>query len=146
MVDALIEHWVAMFNTGDTSEANEIAASAFIEHAVAPFGADEPGPVDGPRHLASAVDWLRAQFPDLHMRVEAVVREGDLVAVLMTSTGTNLGALNGLIPPTGRSFQARQTHWFRVRDGRLAEHWATRDDLATMLHLGVVTQAGGGAR
>jgi hypothetical protein len=29
-----------------------------------------------------------------------------------------------------------------VSDGRLAEHWATRDDLLTMLQLGVVKPPG----
>ena len=47
------------------------------------------------------------------------------------------------MPPTGRFFSAEQTHWFRVEDGRLAEHWATRDDLTAMLQLGVITAPGG---
>ena len=33
---------------------------------------------------------------------------------------------------------ARQSHWFRVEGGKLAEHWATREDLVAMLQLGVV--------
>jgi hypothetical protein len=33
---------------------------------------------------------------------------------------------------------ACQSHWFRVEGGRLAEHWATREDLVAMLQLGVV--------
>ncbi|MDY7087191.1 MAG: hypothetical protein SYR96_19000 [Actinomycetota bacterium] len=28
-------------------------------------------------------------------------------------------------------FAITQTHWFLVRDGRVAKHWATRDDLGT---------------
>ena len=43
-----------------------------------------------------------------------------------------------MVPPTGKCFSSRQTHWFRVADGKLAEHWATRDDLRTMLQLGVI--------
>jgi predicted ester cyclase len=89
-------------------------------------------------HLTEASSWLRAQFPDLRMEIEAIVAERDTVAVLVTSTGTNRGPLNGVIPATERTFSARQSHWFRVEDGRLAEHWATRDDLSTMLQLGIV--------
>ena len=56
--------------------------------------------------------------------------------------GTNLGPLNGVVPPTGKRFSARQSHWFRVEDGKLAEHWATREDLSAMLQLGVVQPPG----
>jgi predicted SnoaL-like aldol condensation-catalyzing enzyme len=33
---------------------------------------------------------------------------------------------------------AQQSHWFRVVDGKLAEHWAVRDDLGMLRQLGVV--------
>jgi hypothetical protein len=29
---------------------------------------------------------------------------------------------------TGREFAVTQTHWFRMKDGKIAEHWANRDD------------------
>jgi predicted ester cyclase len=70
------------------------------------------------------------------------VAEGDMVVARVLSYGTNLGKLNGVMPPTGRHFVARQSHWFRVEDGRLAEHWATRDDLTTMIQLGVIRPPG----
>jgi steroid delta-isomerase-like uncharacterized protein len=134
----LVRDWVAVFNTGDASRADQVVSQTFVEHAMAPFGQSTPGRVDGPVHLAEASTWLRAQFPDLRMEIEAIVAERDTVAVLVTSTGTNDGPLNGGIPATHRVFSARQSHWFRVDDGRLAEHWATRDDLSAMLQLGVV--------
>jgi predicted ester cyclase len=94
--------------------------------------------VDGPTHLRETAEWLLAQFPDLRMTVMAVAADGDTVAVRVLSEGTNGGSLNGVVPPTGRRFSAEQSHWFRIQDGRLAEHWATRDDLGTMLQLGVL--------
>jgi len=76
------------------------------------------------------------------MEVEDVIAEGETVAVRVTSTGTNLGAIGGVAPPTGKSFVAGQTHWFRIEGGKLAEHWATRDDLTAMLQLGVIQPPG----
>ena len=73
------------------------------------------------------------------MTIEAAVADGDLVAVRVCSEGTNLGKLNGL-SASGKHFTARQSHWFRLRDGRIDEHRATRDDLTSMLQLGVVTR------
>lgn len=138
----LVRRWVKMFNTQDLADADALAVADYTEHAVAPFGRSETATVDGPTHLRETARWLLAQFPDLRMRIEAIVADGDLVAALVASNGTNDGRLNGILPPTGRSFAARQSHWFRVRDGRLAEHWATRDDLSAMIQLGVIAIPG----
>jgi predicted ester cyclase len=123
---------------GRLERCAEIVAADYHEHALAPFGTEEPGHVHGPEHLMATAKWLRDQFPDFRMDVERVVAEADMVAVLVNSEGTNLGMLNGVIPPTGRRFRARQSHWFRIEGGRLAEHWATRDDLSVMMQLGAI--------
>jgi predicted ester cyclase len=131
-------HFEELWNRRDLAVADELMAKDYLEHAVAPFGQAEPGRVDGPTAMRQTAEWLLAQFPDLQMRIEAIVAEGDLVAVRVLSEGTNLGPLNGVVPPTGKRFAARQSHWFRVEGGRLAEHWATREDLVAMLQLGVI--------
>jgi predicted ester cyclase len=131
-----------LFNKRDLERVAEIVAEDYTEHAVAPFGQAEPGRVHGPDTMRQTVAWLTEQFPDLRMTIEALVCEGDLVATRVRSEGTNLGKLNGVMPPTGKRFVARQSHWFRVQDGKLAEHWATREDLPTMLQLGVIRPPG----
>jgi steroid delta-isomerase-like uncharacterized protein len=131
-----------VFNRQDFAVCDEIVAEDYVEHAVAPFGRDEPGVVNGPEHMRNVVAWLREQFPDVRMEVESIVADDETVAARVMSTGTNLGKLNGIIPPTGKAFAARQSHWYRVADGKLAEHWAIREDLTTMLQLGVVQLPG----
>jgi predicted SnoaL-like aldol condensation-catalyzing enzyme len=131
-----------VFNQRALDVCDEIVAADYVEHAIAPFGTAEPGAVDGPAHMRGVVDWLVAGYSDLTMRVEGVVSEGDLVATLVWSEGTNDGPLNGVVPPTGNRFAARQSHWYRVADGKLAEHWAVRDDLPTLLQLGVISRPG----
>jgi predicted ester cyclase len=131
-------HFEEIFNQRNFAVCDEMMAQDYTEHAVAPFGQSEPGRVNGPQHMRSAAEWLLAQFPDLRMRVEMVVTEGDLVSCRVFSEGTNLGKLNGVVPPTGRRFAGWQCHWFRIADNKLAEHWATRDDLPAMLQLGII--------
>jgi steroid delta-isomerase-like uncharacterized protein len=138
----LVQRMIAMFNSGRTDEAEAIVTEVYDEHATAPFQRVPPGRVSGPAQLRSTVEWLRAQFPDLSMSIDAIVRENDLIAVRTTSTGTNLGPINGLIPATGRRFAASQSHWFRIRDGKLAEHWATRDDLTGLIQIGLIDVPG----
>jgi predicted ester cyclase len=131
-----------LINGDDLDSAGEIAAATYVEHAVAPFGHEAPGDVAGPEHLVSVSRSLKAQFPDLRITIEEMVEEGDRVAVRVRAEGTNTGPINGVIPATGRRFSSSQSHWFRVEDGRLAEHWAQREDLPTMIQLGLISGRG----
>ncbi len=136
-------HFEETFNRQNLAVCEEIMAEDFVEHALAPFGQSAPGRVNGPQAMRESAEWLLAQFPDMHMTIEAIIAEGDTVAVRVLSEGTNLGPLNGVVPPTGKRFSARQSHWYRVAEGKLAEHWATREDLPTMLQLGIIQPPGG---
>ena len=127
-----------VFNRQNLAACDEIAAEDYAEYAVAPFAQSAAGKVNGPQNLRGNAQWLLAQFPDLHMSVEAIVAEGDTVACRVFSEGTNLGKFNGVLPPTGKHFASCQSHWFRVAGGKLVAHWATREDLPAMLQLGII--------
>jgi predicted ester cyclase len=140
--DLVRRHFEEVFNRQNLAVCDEIMAEDFVEHAAGPFGQSAPGRVHGPPAMRETAKWLLAQFPDMHMTIENLVAEGDMVVALVLSTGTNLGPLNGVMPPTGKQFAARQSHWYRVEDGKLAEHWVTREDLVSMLQLGVIQPPG----
>jgi len=131
-----------VFNEKNLAVCDEIAADRYVEHAAAPFERSEPGEVNGPVHMRGVTAWLFEQFPDFRMEIEALIAEGDTVALRVRSEGTNLGKVGGVAPPTGKKFSAGQSHWFRVKGGKLAEHWVTRDDLSAMLQLGLVEPPG----
>jgi predicted ester cyclase len=135
-------HFNEIWNKQNLDICGEIMADDYTEHAWAPFGITEPGKVNGPEATRQTVNWLTKQFPDIKMKIEAIVAEGDLVSARILSEGTNLGKLNGIGPATGKKFSARQTHWFKIKKGKLSEHWATRDDLTAMLQLGAVKAPG----
>jgi predicted ester cyclase len=42
------------------------------------------------------------------------------------------------IGPTDNRFALKQSHWFRVVDGKLLEHRAVRDDVGMLQQLGVM--------
>lgn len=99
----------------------------------------------GPAGVWATALWLREAFEDLRWEVHEVVAERDLVVVHCTMSGRHVKPFVGYdeharvkeaFPPTGRRFAVTQTHWFRIADGRMAEHWANRDDL------GMAEQAG----
>lgn len=132
-------HFDEIWNGRNLDACEDLMAVSFVEHAPAPFSNEPPGEVNGPQAMRETCRWLLDQFPDLTMTVDMVISEGDMSAALVWAEGTNTGKLNGFLPPSGRRFRYASTHWFRVRDGQLCEHWATRDDLSAMLQLGVVT-------
>ena len=89
--------------------------------------------------------WLRAAFAGLHYEVHSAISDGDLVVVNSTMNGRHVapwaaytedGGIDSVFPPTGKTFAMSQSHWFRMEDGRIAEHWANRDDLGTARQLG----------
>lgn len=96
----------------------------------------------GPAHLSATAEWLRSQYPDLRMTIESMVEEGDLVVALVRSEGTEYWQAPWDPATHWAPHQRRQSHWVRVADGRLAEHWATREDLPAMMQLGVIALPG----
>jgi steroid delta-isomerase-like uncharacterized protein len=129
-------HYEELFNSRDLGVAAEITGEDYVEHGVAAFAervGDRPDPIEG---LKETVRWLTGAFPDLRIEVDDLVAEGDKVLAYITMRGTHEGEFQG-IPPTGRSFEARAMHLFRIRDGKAVEHWAVREDLPMMLQLGL---------
>ncbi len=103
--------------------------------------------VPGPDGFWSTASWLRAAFAGLHYEIHHTMADGDLVAVNSTMCGTHSAPwvvytaqadIDTVFPATGRTFRASQSHWFRLQDGLICEHWANRDDLGMARQLGWV--------
>lgn len=110
---------------------------------------DEPpaARVPGPAGFHATALWLRAAFADLAFEIHEAIAQDDLVVVHNTMSGRHVGPMVGYaadgtvaeaFPATGRRFASTQTHWFRVADGQVMEHWANRDDIGTAQQLGWV--------
>jgi predicted ester cyclase len=122
-------------------------AAAYTDDCVNREAKDEPpdARVGGPAALYATALWLRRAFSDLAWEVHDVVHDGDLVVVHATMSGRQTGPFVSYgpdakvavaFPPRRRRFAVSQTHWFRMRDGKVAEHWANRDDLGMGEQLG----------
>ena len=101
--------------------------------------------VPGPDAFFATAEWLHTFASDIGWDVHEAITEGDLVVVHVTMRGTQsgehthydaAGAVVEVLPNHGRSFAVTQTHWFRMRDGLVVEHWANRDDLGMAVQLG----------
>ena len=93
----------------------------------------------GPEALIATAQWLNEAFSHLKFDIEKLLVFDDLAVAWVLLHGVSTGpfvvraapdgSVTEVFPPTGRAFATRQVHWFRLADGRIAEHDAVRDDL-----------------
>ena len=82
----------------------------------------EGGDVRSPAEFLAARAALLAAFPDIAVKVEDVVSEGDKVVVRWSATGTHRGGELG-IPASGRKASFRGMSWIRFANGKIVEGW-----------------------
>lgn len=84
--------------------------------------------------LANAHRPFLAALPDVRVEVEAVVSDGEWVAVRWLAAGTHTGDGFGF-PASGKSVSFRGTTWMRCENGKLVEGYDTwnRDGLMASL-------------
>jgi predicted ester cyclase len=118
-----------IFVNGSDAAVDELIAPDAVFHTY-PFG-------DDPRAgMRAAIERVRGGLSGGHFTVEELVAEGDLVAALLTTGATQTGPFMGM-PATGRRYEIEELHLFRVRDGRVVEHWHQFDQMGMRRQLGV---------
>jgi steroid delta-isomerase-like uncharacterized protein len=117
-----------IFLKGDFSAVDELLTEDFAAHTWGPM----PPGRDG---LKQAIERVSKGISDPSMTIDDVVAEGDRVAVRLTSSATHTGEFMGM-PASGRRYEIGEIHIFRLRDGRVSEHWHQADFLGMMKQLG----------
>ena len=105
-----------VWNTGDISAANQIVSIGYVEHS--PL----PGQVPGFEGIKQAFQMLWNAFPDLHFRTEDMFAEDHKLVVRGILQGTHRRTIIG-IPPSGELVSIPEIHIFRIRNGKIMEHW-----------------------
>ena len=77
-------------------------------------------------------------FSNLHVTVEDMIAEGDVVAArLLVSATHDRGPFAG-VEPTGRTITWGSFRFYRVHDGRVVASWAMQDRLGLFQQLGLI--------
>ncbi len=121
-----------VFSRGDMRTFDEIFAESYRNHNM-PVP-DIPGTKEGFRRLVQAT---RHAFPDVKVRIENLIEEGDLVVFNDSVEATSRGDFLG-VPPTGQQLRWTEIHMLRVASGKIVEHWANFDQLGILKQLGAV--------
>ena len=132
---ALVRRFIdEIFIQGRGESVDELLTDDFTPHTWGSTGA-------GKDELKQAIKRVSAGLSDVSMKVEDVIAEGDLVAVRLTSHAVQSGEFMGM-PPSGKDYTIGEIHIFRVRDGRVAEHWHQADFMGMMRQLGAMPGSG----
>lgn len=107
---------VAAFYNRCLSDGEVGAVAALI----APDFVDQSYGLAGIAEVERFVAERRKHWPTLTYTVEDIIAEGDRVAVRWTGRGTD---------HTGRNASWTGMGFYRIRDGRIAEHWVSEDSL-----------------
>jgi steroid delta-isomerase-like uncharacterized protein len=127
---ALVRRFIEqVFEHGDMAAVDELVAEDFVPHTY-------PGTTDR-EGLKRAMERVSTGITDAKFTIEDVIAEGDRVAVRLTSGATQNGEFMGM-PPSGKRYEIEEIHIFRVRDGRITEHWHQFDQLGMMRQLGAM--------
>jgi predicted ester cyclase len=117
-------------NNGHFDALDELFAPAYGEHQ---FGL-KPTLAGMKEDFA----FLRRAFPDLHLTIDDMIANDDMVWGRMTARGTNLGPFMG--PPTGKRIEITVIDILRFKDGLIVDHWGSPDRFAAMAQLGLLPQ------
>jgi predicted ester cyclase len=120
-------------NQHDLAAADDFFHPDFVNH-YAPAGRPmdpTPRPAGG---FQQFYGMLLKAFPDATMGISEQLAERDLVATRKTLRGTHLGEIWGLAP-SGNRVEWEFIDIFRIRDGKLVEHWTHMDFDALRLQM-----------
>ncbi len=119
-----------MWNKHQPSAAERFVATNFIEH--------NPRLPQGLAGRKQFVATVLAAFSDYHGELQELLAEGDKVVTRVQWTGTQDGPYDGR-PATGNKLMFSTADFFRIENGKIAEHWDVVDTLARAVALGLVS-------
>ena len=122
----IVARYVEAFNRGDMDVLRALFTPDALVHGVLGWGGmDKVIPIWRELHAAFAIQ----------LTVDAMIAEGDTVAVRYLERGKSVGEFRGQ-PATGKTYELVAMEWFELRDGRIARRWGARDSASQARQLG----------
>jgi steroid delta-isomerase-like uncharacterized protein len=127
----VVRRWFEeVWNNGRASAVDEMLAKDGVIHGLG-------GSMRGPEEFKTFHAAYRAAFPDISIRIDDLVAEGDVVALRWSGTATHRGDTLGFAA-TGKRIMFTGMGFARVLDGKLVEGWNSFDQLGMFQQMGVV--------
>ena len=97
-----------------------------------------PGGFEGLRQVGIM---MNGAFPDVIVSEEDLVASGDRVVERSSAVATHKGSMMGE-PPSHKRVLWSEIHIYRLKDGKIAEHWAEIAMMELLQQIGVLPQLG----
>jgi predicted ester cyclase len=102
---------------------------------------DLPVPLEGREQLARFLLLSRLTLRETRTTIDGLVAAGDTVAARVRHRVTFARDLSTPLGPAraeGKTVEWHAMAWFRIADGRIAEEWVVRDEVAIFAQLGLL--------
>jgi predicted SnoaL-like aldol condensation-catalyzing enzyme len=129
--DLIRRYTQAVFDEGEVDAVDRYLAPDFFNHVTGRSGTEDF------KRLAASFRGA----PGSANVIDLLIAENDLVVALMTISRTlheELRAFGFVVSAHGRSYTVTHVHIYRIRVGKIREHWAVRDDLSMLRQRGVI--------
>ncbi len=114
----LVSRFIELMTTKQSDKFGEVIFQDYQQH--------NPMVKPGLVGIQEGSKWFESIFPDISANIDAVVVEGDIIVARITWTGTQRGELFG-VPASNVKATWTGTDWWRIENGKLAEHWDVVD-------------------
>ncbi len=122
--EMVVRWFEEVWNKGNREAIDEMLPAGAVIH-------DGPVSIVGPEEFKSYFERFQGAFSEIHVTVEELVGEGDLVcyrfSVTMRHTGDSLG-----MPATGKQLNTTGMAMIRFDGGQFAECWQNWDMLGLL--------------
>jgi len=122
-----------VINQGNYDLVDELYSPDYVDHSA------PPGVPPGLEGVKGVFALFRTGFPDVHFAIDGLVAEDDRVATWVTGHGTNNGPFLGNAP-SGKPATWSSFGIFRVKDGKIVEHWGIPDLIGLLQQIGAIPE------
>jgi predicted ester cyclase len=131
----VIRNFTRIFkNEHNVDGVGHLFHSSFVHH----FRTSLPLGFEGLRQVGIM---MNRAFPDVVVTENDLIASGDRVVERSSATATHEGAMMGE-KPTKKTIKWSEIHIYRLKDGRIAEHWAEIAMMELLQQVGVLPQLG----
>jgi predicted ester cyclase len=124
-----ITGYMEMVASHEPARVRKWATDDYVQHG--PFGSN----VTRDEFEAGNRDIVWRALPDISIRLELLLANGELVAARGLGQGSHTGTELFGVPATGKHVTFTETHICRLRDGQVCEHWLQVDLLGLLNQL-----------